>query len=218
MTEAVRWMRKAAEQDFPIAQFELAYFYFNGRGVKTNVTEGVRWVRRAAELDHPSALSVLGVCYSTGTGVGKDNQEAARLWRKGAEQNSADAQFCLAVALWDGDGTARNEGEAIKWFRKAMEQKLNFEVSLTEKLLQLCGQVAGQGMPNAQFLLGRELTQGKLVKHDDVQAYKFLLLAARQGHKEAKKLLPKVATFLTKSDIAEATKMADEFKPEAWPP
>ena len=47
-TEAVRWYRKAAEQNHAEAQFALGYCCENGEGVDQNHSEAVTWYRKAA--------------------------------------------------------------------------------------------------------------------------------------------------------------------------
>ena len=47
--EAVRWYRRAAEQEYARGQYRLGLAYLNGRGVREDHQEAVRWYRRAAE-------------------------------------------------------------------------------------------------------------------------------------------------------------------------
>jgi len=41
--EAVKWYRKAADQGFANAQFNLGYMYANGRGVVKDEVEAYKW-------------------------------------------------------------------------------------------------------------------------------------------------------------------------------
>ena len=74
--EAVKWTRKAAEQDDAQAQFRLATDYALGRGVETNVVESVKWFRAAAQLGYVPAQEALADAYIAGKGVVKDLIEA----------------------------------------------------------------------------------------------------------------------------------------------
>ena len=69
--EAVKWYRKAAEQNVAVAQSNLGVCY-NGEGVAKDQVEAVKWYRKAAEQNYAEAQYNLGVCYETGTGVAKD--------------------------------------------------------------------------------------------------------------------------------------------------
>jgi TPR repeat protein len=62
----VKWYRKAAEQNYAPAQFNLGYCYANGQGVGKNKVEAVKWYRKAAEQNYTPAQSNLGWCYDNG--------------------------------------------------------------------------------------------------------------------------------------------------------
>ena len=47
--EAVKWYRKAAEQDSAEAQNNLGTMYVQGQGVAQDEVEAVKWYRKAAE-------------------------------------------------------------------------------------------------------------------------------------------------------------------------
>ena len=47
--EAVKWYRKAAEQGFAAAQYNLGVCYYSGEGVAKDAAEAVKWFRKAAE-------------------------------------------------------------------------------------------------------------------------------------------------------------------------
>ncbi len=66
---AVKWYRKAAEQGFSSAQFNLGLMYDNGQGVPRNNKEAVKWYRKAAEQGFSEAQFNLGNMYSDGRGV-----------------------------------------------------------------------------------------------------------------------------------------------------
>ena len=53
--EAVRLYRKAADQGFANAQYNLGTMYANGQGVKHDFGEAVRWFHKAAEQGHEQA-------------------------------------------------------------------------------------------------------------------------------------------------------------------
>ena len=62
--EAVKWYRKAAEQDYESAQFNLGVAYETGRGVAKDEEKAVEWYRKAAEqgdVDAKAALRELGL-------------------------------------------------------------------------------------------------------------------------------------------------------------
>ena len=122
--EAVKWFRKAAEQNVADAQFSLGVCYANGQGVTKDDAQAVKWFRKAAEQNYARAQYNLGVRYTKGQGVAKDDAEAVQWFRKAAEQNDARAQAALGVRYAKGQGVAKNKAEAVKWYRKAAEQNV----------------------------------------------------------------------------------------------
>ena len=59
--EAVKWFRKAAEQDLPDAQYNLGACYANGSGVQKDHNEAVKWFRKAAEQGYVKAEQALKI-------------------------------------------------------------------------------------------------------------------------------------------------------------
>ena len=126
----------------------------------------------------------------TARGVPKNQVEAVKWFRKAAEQNDAAAQYNLGVCFYNGDGVAKDQAEAVKWYRKAAEQ--NFA--------------------EAQYL-GHLLLQWRRRGEGLVEAYKWLLLGARQGAEDAKKNITVLESKLTQQQIAEGKTRARDFVP-----
>src|SRR6266571_957049 len=120
--EAVKWFRKAAEQNVADAQFSLGVCYANGQGVTKDDAEAVKWFRKAAEQNDARAQAALGVRYATGQGVAENKGEAVKWYRKAAEQNVTDAQYNLGVCYDSGEGVAKDQVEAYKWWLLAARQ------------------------------------------------------------------------------------------------
>jgi len=194
--EAVKWYRKAAEQGYAKAQFNLGFMYANGNGVVKDEAEAVRWFRKAAEQGYAKAQFNLGFMYANGNGVVKDEAEAVRWFRKAAEQGQAIAQFNLGFMYAHGIGVVKDEAEAVRWYRKAAEQ----------------------GHASAQTCLGFMYANGNGVVKDDVEAYKWYLLAGSQGEENAKKNILIIERELTADQRAEGQKLARLFKPRGQVP
>ena len=157
--EAVKWLRKAAEQNDAKAQHGLGVCYERGDGVAKDEAEAVRWYRKAAEQNYVLSQHNLGNCYARGQGVAKDYVEAVKWFRKAAEQNDARAQHNLGVCYATGQGVVKDEVEAVKWFRKA----------------------AQQNAVQAQHSLGLCYANGQGVAKDYVEAVKWYRKAAEQN-------------------------------------
>jgi TPR repeat protein len=199
--KAAKCHRKAAEQGFARGQYELGLDYTRGFGVKRDAAEGFRWFRRAAEQGLPEAQVELGLCFSGSSGVNEDPAEAARWFRKAAEQGHAEAEYQLSRCCFEGRGVTKDTTAAVIWLRRA----------------------AGQGNAAAQNRLGVCYERGEGVTRDLIQAHKWFNLAAAQDATAAPDIrvsLAKVETQMTQEQIAEAQRLAREFRPgrEAAPP
>ena len=93
--EAVRWWRKAAEQENTIAEHNLGVCYANGQGVAQDEVEAVKWYRKAAERNYSQAQYSLGFCYGNGRGVVKDNVQAYKWVFLAAAQGAENAKRVL---------------------------------------------------------------------------------------------------------------------------
>ena len=191
-------IREKAEQGDAEAQVILGQVLapYGGEGVTADYQEAVTWFQKAAAQGHGRAQFRLGRAYYFGEGVPQDYQEAAKWFRKAAEQGVADAQFALGTMYKLGQGVAQDYQEAVKWYRKAAEQ----------------------GYADAQYGLALMYANGEGVAQDYIQAHKWVNLAAAKlsGEKRerAVKLRNRIAEMLTREQVAEAQKMAGEWKPK----
>ena len=94
---SVAWYKKAAEQDYVHAQYNLANMFL--RGDVRNVEEAVYWFRRAAEQDDAPAQYNLGLMYANGKGVTKDMAQC-KIWIKKAAENNDPKIRVLAETFW----------------------------------------------------------------------------------------------------------------------
>jgi TPR repeat protein len=190
-TQAVIWYRKAADQGLAEAQLNLGRKYANGQGITKNDQEAVQWYRKAAEQGLVTAQFILGARYANGQGVPQDYVQSVEWYRKAAEQGDADAQFSLALRYTNGQGVPQDYIQAVQWYRKAAEQ----------------------GNADAQNNLGFMYSNGQGVPQDYVQGHQWLNLAAASGNSYAPQNRDLLARKMTPSQLAEAQRLAREWKP-----
>jgi len=121
---------------------------------------------------------------------------AFRLNRKWAEQNSPEAQYNLGILYAMGRGVPQDYAEAAECYRKA----------------------ADQGHPFARTNLGMLYDSGQGVPQDPVRGYMWFEIAASASAQEeirkyAESLRDKIASRMTPDQIAEAKRLALEWKP-----
>lgn len=83
---SIKWIRKAAEQNVPLAQFNMGQRYIFGHGVPKSFPEAMVWFRRAADGGECKAQNSLGIMYRDGEGLPERRPaEAAKWFKKGAK-------------------------------------------------------------------------------------------------------------------------------------
>jgi len=228
--EAAQWFQKAAEQGDKHAQFNLASMIYAGEGVPKDDAKAVYWYRQAAEHGLAIAQFTLGTIYRTGKGVPKADAEAAKWFQKAAEQGDARAQWLLGHMYTTGEGLKQDSGEAARWFRRAADHGLpEAQTSLGRMLAEGDGvpkdgadavmwfrKAAGQGDAFGQYLLGGAYLWGEGVPVNYTLAYAWSSLAAASGFEAAKELRDVLAEKMTREQIAEAQKIASDFRPKKW--
>ena len=83
--EAVRWYRKATEQGYGNAQYELGLMYRKGKGVLKDVVMAHKWWNIASVSGHKKAIAERGVAENKMTP--SQIQEATRLAREWMEKH-----------------------------------------------------------------------------------------------------------------------------------
>jgi len=131
----------------------------------------------------PALLSWDGDPYETGA-VLRENLLPA-------QQGDPQAQVFVGYLYETGQGVHQDFSQAFRWYWKAAEQ----------------------GNPVAQYLLGTMYHLGKGVTQNYVMAYMWLELAAPRGYANAREIRRVVAAKMDPADIAEAKRMAEEWKP-----
>jgi TPR repeat protein len=119
-----------------------------------------------------------------------DYETALKEWRPLAEQGNAKAQVSLGIMYSQGQGVPQDYVQSAKWVRLAAEQ----------------------GDASAQFNLGRMYFEGLGVPHDFVLALMWTNLAAAQGNEAAIEVRNVLRERLGDDKIAEAQRLAREWK------
>jgi TPR repeat protein len=93
--KAVSWLKKAADQDFDLAHFNLGILSLNGWGIPWNPFAAFRNFQNAARRGMPEADFVLGLMYTEDLIVGQDWQKAYSLVKKAADTGFEPAKKAL---------------------------------------------------------------------------------------------------------------------------
>lgn len=191
--QAAKWWRKAAEQGHAEAQYQLGNMNYDREiGEQQDDAKAVVWWRKAAEQGNVDAQNALGWMYEYGRGVQRDNSEAAQWYLKAAEQGLAIAQSNIADMYLVGQGVRRDFTKASEWYQKAAEQSI----------------------AHAQHQIGVAYEDGQGVLQDYVKAYMWYDLAIAHKHGPSRYYRDAIAQRMNSAQIAEAQRLAREWKPK----
>jgi len=113
---AATFIRAAANQGLPAAQYYLGNMYENGQGVAQDAPQARLLTERAARAGHRIAMYDLALYYIEGKGgVDVDLSVAAQWFEKAAQFGMTDAQYNLAVLYERGTGVPTDPAEAYNW-------------------------------------------------------------------------------------------------------
>ena len=105
--QAMAWFQKAANQNNPLAQFNLGNVYREGRGVAQNYQQALAWYQKAANQGLASAQNSLAMMYCEGKGTTKNYQQAKLWWQKVLAQPDTEENA-------EAKAIARNGLQALK--------------------------------------------------------------------------------------------------------
>ena len=145
-----------------------------------------------AEQGHAGAQYNLGLLYANGQGVTKDDAKARQWYEKAAVQGHAEAQVNLGILLMYARGGQQDYKVAVYYLRLS----------------------ANQGNDLAQRRLGQMYERGDGVPQDYVKAYMWYSLGAAHGMEAGARLRDALAKRMDPDQIAEAQKLAREWKPK----
>jgi TPR repeat protein len=240
--EAVKWLRKAAEQGHVFSQTTLGTINAEGvQGVvEKDYSQALMWFIFAAAKGDMEALEFRDSLANRMTPAQiAEAQKLAREFKPPdahtkslqefkalAAQGDAAAQFKLGVIYYKGLGVQPDYLEALNWFKKAalqghplarynagyMNEKGEGTPQDHVEAAKYYRQAAEQGNRLAQYNLGYMYEKGQGVLPNEVQALMWYNLAAVQGETKAKAARDRVTVLMDQKQIAEAQRLAREFK------
>lgn len=149
-------------------------------------------LRPLADEGDAGVQFVFGLLFFYGLGVPQDDMQAVAWYRAAADKGQPNAQHSLGFMYSVGRGVPQDFNEAVRCYRMAAEQ----------------------GNPWGQFNLAITYADGRGVEQDFVQAHRWYNLAASQGHEDAAKVRDELAELMTPEQIADAQRLAREWRPK----
>lgn len=112
----------AARKDIPDAQYQLSWFYANGKGTSQSLRETVYWIQKAAHKGHVVAMRSMGMLSYSGLGMPENKVDAFKWFEKAASAGDAEAQYHLGMSYMAGKGTEKDGKKGEEWLYRAALQ------------------------------------------------------------------------------------------------
>ena len=179
---AIQWYRLAARQGLPEAQYSLARLSAADTGNRASLEQALAWYHQASAAGLAQADNNLAHMYEQGLGVARDPERAVALYRRAADKGLAVAQNNLGIMLQYGRGTPVDLAGAAAAY----------------------GAAARAGHAFGQISFATCLANGTGIDRNPVEAYAWLVAAAR-GHdrsarKVAREFMDSLASVLDSAD------------------
>ena len=214
--QAIAWYRKAADQGLALALNNLdedAEAAVN----RNDFATAIRIMRPLADQGNARAQRLLGMMYNAGWGVPKDDAEAVKWFRRAANQGDGDAQASLGAEYRNGTGVPQDYVHAYMWFILAAQTE-EPGVNITA---QNIGLLAAQRQ--AYNIDGTRPTELKPWQVSILKGARAFNCPEGPGRDRCVKVygylinLDTLAMGMTPTQIAEAQKLASEWKPTTQP-
>lgn len=146
------------------AEDYLGLMYLNGFGVAEDSRAAEEWFSRAAKDKNPEGEYAMGQIYSVASGHDHDYAKAAKYLRESARGGYVPAMYTLGTLLVNHpEAGEKGSGEAVGWLTRAAE--------------------AGTWQSSAT--LGTLARDGREIRQDTAEAFRWFVIAAKQGGAEA---------------------------------
>jgi TPR repeat protein len=211
----MRWLRLAGEKGLAEAQNEVGILYQQGRGAERNEAVAAKWFRLAADQGLVAAQNNLADVYVLGLGVPENLAEAFKWYHIAADQSSPYAENVIGVAYEHGLFVAQDHAEAFRWYRRA-----------ANKIYDRPGDT---WIHSPQYNIGAMYASGRGTAQDYVRALMWFTLAVAFGDTKpptplgvklvdtstytALEQRDKLVAVMTSAQIAEAERLANEWRP-----
>jgi len=116
---AFDWEKKAAEQGYPLSQYNLGHHYDKGMGTSQDKEQAYHWFKKAAENGFSDAKYSLAVAYLTGQGTSQDMSQGIYWLEQASNDGHAGSKTRLGAAYIEGMGVSTDEEKGISLLREA---------------------------------------------------------------------------------------------------
>lgn len=217
--KALYYLNKSADQDYDVAEAQLAYLYANGTFVKKDKKHAMELYEKAAASGNASALLNLGVIYYIGDGVSKDINKAVEYFSKvSTTEKPIVAKYLGDIYL--NESSISDPKKAYNYYMIAanagnigayhvlgyMYQNGLYVNKNINDAIKFYTYAASKNYAPSQYALGVIYANGEGVARDNFKAHAWFSLAADQDMEEAIKAKQKLEEKMSLSEREKASR------------
>lgn len=207
----IEMLKKAVDAGCAEATNTLAALYLQGEMVPTNERLAINYIQQGANMGNAVAMGKMASVYLYGIYGVQDNRIALEWAQKAAKLGDPRGMECLAVMYDDGIDVYRSPIQAAHWYREVLNLEPEntfcmyrlavcladpFEAfnlhpdsgMLEEAYFWACKGVE-KGNLDCHMLIAWFYEMGNVVNQDYDMAYKYLKIAADNGHEQSAELI-----------------------------
>jgi len=164
-SRGLKLLQDSADSGYSAAQYLLGQRYFYGHGVPMDKGLAMTYLQSASAEDY-RAVAFLKLIAKGSRGETRDHESIVATVKRMARAKVSDAQYTLAFMHLIGDGVPKNAVEEVRWYRAASAHNAR-----------------------AAFMLSLLYQFGEGVQQSPTEAFRFMRIAAEQGHARAQYFL-----------------------------
>lgn len=182
LDKRVFWFKKAADSGNYVAQYNIALYYEEGKGVEQSYQEMFHYMEMSAKSGYEPAIMKVALMYKKGYGVEQDAGKMLYWYEKAVTKGNAFAMLAVAYLYRYGDYIAKDSVKAMEYYRKAVQT--GDKGSFAEDSPQL----------DAMYGIGRMWELGEVGARNTSKAIFWFRKAALHNHADSKKALIRLGT------------------------
>jgi uncharacterized protein len=122
-TKGYEYIKTAADQSDPKAQYTLGALYYLGAGVTKDLNKAFYWLNLASEQGYLDAKYNLGVMYEFGEGIEQSYVVAYENYIFAARKGNLESQIKVAEMYKKGIGVDQDLEKSAYWLKKIEDSK-----------------------------------------------------------------------------------------------
>lgn len=212
--EAIKWYKKAAQLNSPLAYHNLGYICFQNSELHNTAID---YFKKATELGYAESAYMLGIMLLYGYGTENNPKEALDYFVSSFHLGKHNTCRALGDLYFQGafNNGKQNVDKAIEWYLCGVDKQVlscievlgdfyyfGFGVDVDYELaFDFYKTAAEKGSANAAFMLGTMYLSGQSMKKNYREALKWMLAAENRKHPKAAHFV-EMLTELVKSNCS----------------